>query len=340
MKDYFVSDEFASLLAPLNGLLEENNGEYSKDIVECIVGTTIKYYTFLDSISDYSAEKVNVFVKNIVDYIKNNITSSNLFTINYRTDLLEYTNDYFINETLNKLNLSEDELTPEVKEKLGKHFTIVAEKSDYMFHGFNGCYLDSIRENGINPNEKDNQEDIRAVNAIFLKYGIKMGLGWSEFDYDKVSYSLTPIVSYDYAQNSPEWFSLFVNGNNKNAFMNNDFEGAKNNIIEKMDNYNFSQEDRQKVMDFFVSNWQKYSNNKPMIAVVKKNKPDDELNDLISLYHDNGLITNFKLILSYKDYSVDLKTPYPIDTKDALFIELPNHKELVNKISLFKEKTF
>lgn len=340
MENYFESEEFVSSLSALQ-VLFDNNEVNNKDAIGYITGVSLKYYMLFNGMNIFSIERMNEFVKNIVNYIVvNNIKNF------HSKELLKYVNYEYINEILNVLNIDKEKMTPNAKKELGKLIAVSLERFDYKFHGFNGYFLNSIKENGINPGVKDEQDNIKQINDIYEKYGINMGLGWSKFDDGKVSYSKDPMVSYDYAQRSPEWFSQFTGGSvhhnqNRTAFEDNDFEGARYNVLKLMADHNFSHEDMQTVMDFFVRNWKKYANQKPIIALVEDKRPKEILDGLIAVHKECGIIDDFDMLLPTVFYSgaVDCKSDKKIDTTNAKFIELPRHIELLKKIQLYSEQT-
>lgn len=222
IENYFVSNEFVNSISSLSELFDNDKVD-SKELVGYIVGASLKYYMLLDGINKLSIEDMNQFTTRLANYISQN----NIVNFHSR-ELKDYVNNELLNEFLQVLDVPKERLKEEIINSKIKDLIVASlEKKDYMFHGFNGYYLNSIKENGINPNVKENQEDILMINEIFEKYGIKMGLGWAMHDNGKVSFSKTPDVSYDYAERSPEWFSQFVGGamnysKNRNTFLDND----------------------------------------------------------------------------------------------------------------------
>ena len=340
MDNYFESEEFISSISPLTTLFDNDKVD-SKGVIGYITGISLKYYMLFHGMNNFSVDRMNEFVKRIVDYmVNNNITDI------HSSILGNYLNYEYINEVLSVLNISKEMISPNAKKELSKLIAVSLERYDYKFHGFNGYFLNSIKENGLNPSVKEEQDSIKQINDIYEKYGINMGLGWSKYDDGKVSYSKDPTVSYDYAQRSPEWFSQFTGGSshhkqNKTAFADNNYEGAKYNVLKLMAEHNFSHDDMQIVMDFFVKNWNKYANQKPIIALIEHKRPKELLDNIIKMHTEFGNMDDLNKLLhtAFYDGAVDGKSDTKIDTTNAIFIELPHHNELLNQINLFNEQT-
>ena len=337
IENYFVSNEFVNSISSLNELFNNDKVD-SKELVGYIVGASLKYYMLLDGINKFSVDGMNQFTTKLSNYISQN----NIVNFHSR-ELKEYVNSELLNDFLQVLGVPQERLKEEIINSKVKDLIVASlEKKDYMFHGFNGYYLNSIKENGINPNVKENQEDILMINEIFEKHGIKMGLGWAMHDTGKVSFSKTPSVSYDYAERSPEWFSQFAGGstnyfNNRNAFLDNDYERARLNLINLMTDKGFTQDDLQIVINFFNQNWQKYANQNPMIVMVENNNPLDYIKDSINF--EKGINSDYSQLfhVHFYDEAIDCKSSQKIDTTNAKFIELPKHNELIKRIKLNNE---
>ena len=335
IENYFVSNEFVNSISSLGEILN-NDKVNSEELIGYIVGAALRYYVLLDGIHKFSIEGMNQFVGKLADYIsQNNITVYNYMDAN------KHIYSELLNEFLQELDVPEDKMKVEIVSNTVRDLIVAClVKKDYMFHGFNSYYLNSIKENGINPNVKESQEDIIMINNIFEKYGIKMGLGWAMFDTGKVSFSKTPSVSYDYAQRSPEWFSQFVGGascysENRNAFSDNNYEGARLNLTNLMISKGFSSDDFQKVINFFNQNWQKYANKSPVIVIAGERNQNDYMKKEIDFAREMNQKPN-DIFFSF-DGAVDCKTSQKIDTTNAKFIELPRHNELIKNIKLNNE---
>ena len=109
-----------------------------------------------------------------------------------------------------------------------------------------------------------------------------MVFGWQKLNCDgKVSYSMTPSVSYYYGKNSPEWFAQFTGQGfpftpsdkyKKDAYVQGNYDSAKNNLLTLMKEYNFSTSDQERVIDFFDKNWNIYAKKNSYVSYYPRYK--------------------------------------------------------------------
>ena len=103
-----------------------------------------------------------------------------------------------------------------------------------------------------------------------------------------------------------------------------------NNLLTRMNEYNFSDADINIVMDFFDKSWNLYVNNVPMLAVIP------EVENQTKILIDDNFFDFTKNFNSYFDGTNecfrDCQTSEVIDTSDAIFITLPKYNELIYKI--------
>jgi len=253
----------------------------------------------------------------------------------------------YVDSLLKKFNLPKESLKNEdLRLKLCIYITQNLKGKEYKFHAFNSAVYDSIKEHGITPDFKFTmQQEFDFIDQIFKRYGINI------FDYQKlngegkVSYSKTSSVSYYYGINSPEWFSLFtgqsssfnsINKYQKNAFIEGDYDAAKQNILNLMMEQFFFNEDINTVLGFFEKNWAVYSNKNSMLAIIPEDYNEEKVNNSINFllsnpnYKDDieGLL-NFYLL----NGNVDCQTSETISSSNIIFVNLPKYSKIIKKIT-------
>lgn len=207
------------------------------------------------------------------------------------------------------------------------------------FHAFNSANLESIQQNGIDPNlSNPHQPEIDRIHQIFVSHGIDNIFGWQKLNCEKkVYYSETPRVSYSYANRSPEWFSQFVTGGTRSigdksidsrSYMNRDYEASKQNITQIMTRQGFSREEMQEVYQFFDKFWQKYATKEPVMAVMCEVEHDEDflLYDMFLRGKKPSDCIDFLQGIGYNE--IDGFSTEKIDTKQAMYFSIPNAKEL------------
>ena len=291
------------------------------------------------------------FIKKVANKVVSmDITSMISISSNY--ELKKYVSKLYVDELLSKLELNRESLNDEnYKKSICSYIIRNLKGKDYKYHAFNSAFFDSILTNGINPNINFTpQHEIDIINEIFEKNGISMVFGWQKLNCEgKVSYSMTPSVSYYYGTNSPEWFAQFTgqgfpfnppNKYIKNAYVQGNYESAKNNLLTLMTERNFSSDDQKCVIDFFEKNWNIYANKTPMLAII----PD--LHEDVSEYWTNKLLNDsyykddIERIMNFclSEDGIDCQSTEKIDVSNAIFIEMPRYDEVVRKLSSRKNE--
>jgi len=179
-------------------------------------------------------------------------------------------------------------------------FTHIADNlivDGYVYHGFNGSFEESIRENGLDPQKVMwDIEDLKGVSAIGSAHGNPMLLGWHSANGENDSfYNVHPFGAYHYAVASPEWFGQFtaegfhvpVEGNAKSAFYRRDYEAAKANVLnackkmrtnasEGIDDgkphSGITEEEEAKILALFEKYWPRLAGetSDPKVALIKR----------------------------------------------------------------------
>ena len=230
-----------------------------------------------------------------------------------------------------------EELTPEEDEMVKNRIIDILAFKQTKFHAFNGNFLDSIKENGINPETKALENEKNELNEIHKKYN----LFWKESiqaDTGNVSYSATASVSYNYATTSPEWFNNMCGS----KFSIRDYDGARKEFEKTADNFQFSPEDKKRYLELFDKCWNKFASNKMYLAVVPDviaHDYEDLLLFKLKFLEENSSFA-FKILaedVRFKFGIVNERTNKPISTENASFIELPNIKDLQKRVEKAKQ---
>ncbi|MEI6553308.1 MAG: hypothetical protein WCO09_01960 [bacterium] len=173
-----------------------------------------------------------------------------------------------------------DDLSPERVKSIYLYIYDTMVRNGFVFHGFNGAFEESIREQGLSTEKRfRSKQDLDEVADIGHAYNVNLlGLHSAYIGIDrqtssgKVYYDTQPKFFYSYATRSPEWFDYFCTGQGKagnTSFPRRDYESAKINIddiIEKIKSKaeegkdtgyrSFTPEDEKKIRDLFESSWQ------------------------------------------------------------------------------------
>ncbi len=345
IENYFESEEFFNSLRPVAKYLTTNNSE-GLQLVEYIIGIAIKYSILFRKDDKFTTVGLSDFIRKVAVKIASiNINSMTGISSNF--ELEKYVSGLYIDGLLSKLNLSKESLKDENYHKSLCTYIIKNLKGkDYKYHAFNSTIFDSILANGINPNiNYTPQQEINIINDIFEKHGISMIFGWQKLNCDgKVSYSMTPSVSYYYGTNSPEWFAQFTGQGfpfnpsskyKKDAYVQGNHDLAKHNLLTLMNEHDFSKREQECVIDFFEKNWKFYANKIPMLAVVPDLQKDNSEYWINTLLNDSYYKDDIVRIISFcsSDSRVDCQSTEKIDVSNATFIKMPRYDELVRNLS-------
>ncbi len=345
IENYFESDEFFDSLSPVSKYFETNNSNGLR-LIEYFINIAIKYSMLFRNDEKFSTIGLSNFIKKVANKVASmDITSMTSISSNYKLE--KYVSNLYVDELLLKLDLNREQLNDENYKKSICFYIIRNLKGkDYKYHAFNSTFFDSILANGINPNVNFTpQNEIDIINDIFEKNGISRVFGWQKLNCDgKVSYSMTPSVSYYYGTNSPEWFAQFTGQGfpfnpsdkyKKDAYVQGNYDSAKNNLLTLMKEYNFSTSDQERVINFFDKNWNIYAKKTPMLAIIPDIKEDNSeywINDLLndSYYKDDiEKIMNFCL----SDHRIDCQSTEKIAVSNAIFIKMPRYDELIRRLT-------
>ena len=344
---YFQSEEFVNIVKPLKSIMNKNSTNDNIELIDHLISASIKYSILFSEEIDSSNEGQKEFLEKVV---KNMIENDSEGYFEKSEKCKDYVTKLAFETLLSRLNLTRESLKDErVKEKLGKAIIHKLRGTEYIYHAFNSAFFDSIKENGINPNINFTpQQEIDEIDKIFSNHDIGMICGWKKLNGEnEVSYSTTPTVSYYYGMNSPEWFSQFtgqgfayapIEKYKKTAFLEGDYEAAKQNLQTLMKETEFSDDEAKKVMDFLDKYWRIYANRKPILAVIPQKTSDEQLEQwdremLRDSLFENDTERLFKFCFYQVDEHADCQTSETIDTSNAMYINLPTYSELIKRIN-------
>lgn len=335
IENYFDSIEFMNALLPLYGKVKEEN---ISRVIQFIISRTINFV----SSNNFSMDGADEYVRKLVLEISKNPNGDFLSA---NSPLTKFEDDLCFEMILKHLGYTKDDLEDNsIERKVSRYLIENLRINGYMYHSFNSVFYESILEHGINPNIKfTSQDELDKIHNIFKKYGLDMALGWQKLNcVDMVSYACSPDVCYSYAMASPEWFSQFCSGgfmfcdiDNRvqHAFRDNDYDGAKNNLLSLMKRKKFSSEDMIDVIGFFDDNWKKYANHEAMLAIVPKKEKNTDVDTLYRRFCDLGCSVKDLYNICSCGRNVDEHTDEVIDISKVRFIKMPNYSKFAKKLS-------
>lgn len=325
IENYFVSELFLDIS---NYFINITNEPLSTMSILVHIGTL--YYQLFNDEDFFNYDKLHLFIRDTTfEYISNfKVKEFTINEINYQS----YIKEKIYNEIINNIK-DINQIIKFIEKNAFKK---------YIFHSCKEIFLDSIKKNGINPNIKlTSQNELDTINNIFIKHGINNILGWQKINCEnQVSYSESSLVSYSYAARSPEWFSEFtgysyaynnyINNSSMEAYIYDNYELARNNLISIMTINNFNNIEIKQVLDFFNKNWKLYANKKPIIIMLSK---DEHIKLKDNYYKSNELRENaikFMLDNYISNIDLDVQTYDTININNANIIYLPTLNDVIN----------
>ena len=310
LSDYFNSEQFYDLINSYNS---------KKTSLKSKIGDLINYiikYSLIIGVED-----INEFTKNFINLCNSNNEPSKAFV-----EIIKIK----VSKNLKESNeiVNEENIRHYISSRIGN--------TKYIFHAFNSSKFESIKKYGITTNISsvyEEKQDIEKIKNIANKYFDVESLSlfgcYREKSKDKVYYSESPENSYDYSNRSPEWFAYFVGesslypASKRNTLLEKNYEQAKENIIDLVNRFNFNEEDKKEVFDFFEKYWKLYGNTKPMLAIIGIENDYSWLDGL-------PLDTYIKQIISG---DINASTYEKISTENAKFIYLTDYAKIKNYIN-------
>ncbi len=342
IEDYFVSDEFFNALGRIKNIIERNGPNDGVTFIEFVISCAIKYSILMSDGDKLSTEGLTEFVCKLCDKLNEKDRRERLSAFDLSVD--EEIVSLYKDEIFKKFDIPKEmENDPNVIDKCVDYIYERLVIPDYIYHSFSSGSYDSILEHGLNPQYSNPyQKEIDEIDKIFEKHGISMIFGWQKLNCNgKVSYATTPSVCYYYGCGSPEWFSHFV-GESMNfhpdfyakaAFVINDHDAARDNIRRLMEEYDFSEEEKERVLTFFEDKWKVYAGKSPML-MIKKDTSDAERRRAYYASEEDSYFHTIQEHLSYALHSgyPDRNTDEIIPVDDAIFVKLPSYPLVRKKI--------
>ena len=166
-----------------------------------------------------------------------------------------------------------------------------------------------------------------------------MALGFQKLNCDgKISFSLTPKVSYNYGIKSPEWLDSFagykIQDNSIDSYVEGNYELSKNGLSMTMKKNNFDMVDEWYVNNFFEKAWKIYANKSPMLVLIPSEivKEVDYYNSFYAHTPYENLDKFIEDCFTHYDSYIDCQTSEKIDISNATFIKLPSYNMLMNRL--------
>lgn len=326
IENYFTSEPFLDIS---NYFINITNEPLSTMSILVHIGTL--YYQLFNDEDFFNYDKLNTFIHDTIsEYISNfKVKEFTINEINYQS----FIKDKFYNEII--YNIKDiNQIIKFIEKNAFKK---------YIFHSCKETFLDSIKKNGINPNIKlTSQNELDEIDNIFIKHGIDNILGFQKINCEnQISYSESSLVSYSYAVRSPEWFSEFtgysyaytennINSKDMEAYIYDNYELARNNLIRIMTINNFSENEIEQVLSFFNINWKLYANKSPIIIMLSN---DDSITLNEKYYNSKELrekAIKFMLDNYISNNDLDVQSYDTINISDANIIYLPTINQILN----------
>lgn len=326
IETYFLSDSFLEIS---KDLITTTNEPLATISILVHIGTI--YYQLFSDEKFFSNENITKFI------LDTTVEYNNRFGIKpYNTTEIGYENfikEKIFNEIIDKVQNRED-LIAFISKNVSKKF---------IFHSFKSSCLDSIKKFGINPNINFTpQEELNNIDTIFKNHGVRNILGFQKVNCEnRISYSESSAVSYSYGVRAPEWFSQFTghsysyiidcfNDNDMDAYIYNNNELARSNLLKIMNKHDFNESEINYVLNFFEQNWNIYANEIPILAMITQ--VDNINTSFLSSQSNNSLMKALKFMLDklISDIDLDVQSYERIDTSNAKFISLPNINMVLN----------
>lgn len=313
LEQYLNSDCFYEVLMVAKTVCEETEAWKILNLFNGIFGTIISYHLLFDNNKDNFIQELNIIISEIIEHCQ--VFES---SVDYRADIIQ---KMFL-EKIQRDNINEEKLLDK-----------------YVFHAFAPGFLESIKENGINPYVK--KEMFEKMKRLGCEKGIDLLFCSSDNEVDIVSYSLTPFNSYKYSQTSPELFHNFMLGGvwnediDENAYILKDYDTCRRNldIIIKIHNF---ENDKDNFLAFFEKCWELFDYDYSMLAIIPyhDNLLDINININTDTTDVEGLLNEYLHSYYYNEESEEI-----IDVTDASFVKMPSLRTIYKRLGINKYKS-
>ena len=296
-------------------------------------------------------ETVKVIIEKIIFIVllfKEKINEQELINILINKDNID---DYIKILIMKELNIK-DENNVNEKQKILKFIYNQLVKEGYYLHGTSSINMQSILTKGFSSTKIPIMtKQIKEINTIFEKHNLYMNFEGKMRELKLHQYYVTDCIksSVMYAFQSPEYLSRFCsNGHHyedisifdREAFWRRDYESCNRNVKILCDNYNFSKEEKDIVLEHFKNIWNNNveENEVPIIFLGKKryigrdySDKFDRINKNIQKYTIKDIIKLFELGDNIHD-----KRLSNINPESLTYFELPNIHKMYKLTSLDK----
>ncbi len=142
----------------------------------------------------------------------------------------------------------------------------------YFFHSLNNSFVAEINSTGFVLEDKPwDIVDIQTIKNIFK--GKKDVFGMSNGENNAIFLSTNLMSSPYYGLTSPTFFRKFIENDPHylNVYLNRDLKHSLESINRLCDKYNFDDNERKIILNFFHKYWNKYATNDlPSIILIKR----------------------------------------------------------------------
>ncbi len=248
------------------------------------------------------------------------------------------------------------------------HFAEIG-RQNYSFHAFNSSFLQSIKTHGLDPHERQyDWSELKEIKDIMEGIQSNQHIGLAFQDKGKISFSESPIVSFDYGNGSPEWFDMFVYHFTKNnkLYRHRNYAEAKEKVTEQTkwlqdpdrlvkiygsQSANapvITQEQADKIISFFDKYWKIFAvDSVPMLAIYpdEQTKSASEMlkireeisaeirrtsmfQDVERSKNEEDRLIEFVSNMLPHSGSINSKTDQKIEPDKIVYVNLPNANEI------------
>ena len=187
------------------------------------------------------------------------------------------------------------------REKIKIYFLEEFVAQGYVSHSFPAGYFDSIIKNGLTSSVEQREErpqDFETIQELFMKKGVMAPLGgYPYYNGSGLYYEYNLTNTFQHAIDSPEWFCWFTSSDHTTSYHQEvevipyilrSEKDCRKNVEDLCSNAGLDAEERDKVLDFYTENYEKFSSPTLMVAFIskellKKNKIEEAVPNNLDL---------------------------------------------------------
>lgn len=322
----------------------------NKDIIN-IINRNLNNKEQFSNVFGSCIETVNVIIEKIIFIVllfKEKINEQELVNILINEDNID---DYIKTLIIKELDIK-DENNVREKQKILKFIYNQLVEEGYYLHGTSSVNKQSILTKGF-PSAKTPimTRQIKEINTIFEKHNLYMNFEGKIRELKLHQYYVTDCIksSVMYAFQSPEYLSRFCSNGyhyedisvfDKEAFWRRDYESCRRNVEILCDNYNFSKEEKDVVLENFKNIWSNNVKNDevPIIFFGKKRYIGRNYSDKFDRINKNIQKCTIKDIIKLFELGDNIhdKRLSNINPESLSYFELPNIHKMYKLTSLDK----